>query len=90
MSILKLEREFAVEPEQVFAFVTRPENLLQWWGHEGTTIVEHQLDFSREGAWSSVMMSKSWFSAPIESSSWSSPWPRKTTCAGTTARCALR
>ena len=51
-----MEREFVADPELVFAFVTEPENLLKWWGHEGTTITEHQLDFSKKGAWSSVTM----------------------------------
>ena len=56
MSTLKMEREFAADPELVFAFVTQTENLLQWWGHEGTTVTEHKLDFTRKGAWSSVLM----------------------------------
>ena len=51
-----MEREFAADPERVFAFVTRTENLLAWWGHEGMTLTEHQLDFSKPGAWSSVLI----------------------------------
>ena len=51
-----MDRDFAAEPDLVFAFVTRPENLLKWWGHEGMTITDHALDFSRPGPWSSVLM----------------------------------
>lgn len=56
MSKLKLEREFMADPESVFAFVTQTENLLKWWGHEGMTITEHNLDFTKTGTWSSVLM----------------------------------
>lgn len=56
MTTLKLEREFAADPELVFAFVTQPEHLLKWWGHEGTTVTQHQLDLTRPGPWSSVLM----------------------------------
>ncbi|MGI9464698.1 MAG: SRPBCC family protein, partial [Aestuariivirgaceae bacterium] len=32
------------------------EHLLKWWGPEGCTISEHNLDWSQPGAWSSVIM----------------------------------
>ena len=51
-----MEREFAADPALVFAFVTEPGKLLKWWGHEGMTIIDHQLDFSRKGPWGSVLM----------------------------------
>lgn len=57
MSTLKMERTFAAAPETVFAFVTQMDNLLQWWGPEGTTIAEHNLDFSKPGDWSATMVS---------------------------------
>lgn len=56
MNTITIDREFAVQPTIVFAFVTETENLLQWWGHEGWTIKEHQLDFSKEGPWSSLLI----------------------------------
>ena len=56
MSELKIERSFPVAPEKVFAFVTRTENLLQWWGPEGMGMKEHNLDLSRPGAWSSTLV----------------------------------
>lgn len=56
MSTLRMERTFAASPERVFAFLTKMENLLQWWGPEGTTITEHELDFSKTGPWSATMV----------------------------------
>lgn len=55
MSTLTIERTFPVTPEKVFAFLTQTDNLLKWWGPEGTTISQHDLDFSRRGDWWAVM-----------------------------------
>jgi len=56
MSVLKIERSFAVAPEKVFAFVTRTDHLLKWWGPEGVGMKEHNLDLSRPGPWSSTLV----------------------------------
>lgn len=56
MSVLKIERTFPVEPEKVFAFVTQMDNLLKWWGPEGMSVREHNLDLSKPGAWSSTLV----------------------------------
>lgn len=56
MSVLKIERTFPVQREKVFAFLTRPENLLKWWGPEGMNVRDHTLDLSKLGAWSSDMV----------------------------------
>lgn len=56
MTKLIFERNFSADAETVFSFVTRTENLLKWWGPEGMTVPEHNLDFTRRGPWSSVMM----------------------------------
>ncbi|MBY6056987.1 SRPBCC family protein [Leisingera daeponensis] len=55
MSDLQLKRIFPVTPEKLFAWVTTPDKLLKWWGPEGVTIPEHDLDLSRTGPWYSVM-----------------------------------
>ncbi len=55
MADLKLEREFPVSPEDLFAWITDGAKLLQWWGPEGMHVPEHNLDFSRTGPWYSVM-----------------------------------
>jgi len=53
---LRIERHFPVSPAKVFAFVTEMENLLLWWGPEGTSIGEHNLDLSRTGDWFFVLI----------------------------------
>ncbi|WP_171132101.1 MULTISPECIES: SRPBCC domain-containing protein [unclassified Ruegeria] len=55
MADLKLERDFPVSPETLFAWVTDGAKLLRWWGPEGMHVPEHDLDFSRLGPWYSVM-----------------------------------
>ncbi len=55
MATLTLERDFAADPETVFAYVSKTEHLLKWWGPEGMTLPEHQLDFTSKGPWVSVM-----------------------------------
>ncbi len=55
MATLTLERDFAADPETVFAYVSKTEHLLKWWGPEGMTLPEHQLDFTSKGQWVSVM-----------------------------------
>ena len=55
MTTLTLERRFAASPETVFAYISRTEHLLKWWGPEGTTVPEHRLAFDKTGPWLSVM-----------------------------------
>ncbi|HEX9859413.1 MAG TPA: SRPBCC domain-containing protein [Paracoccaceae bacterium] len=55
MPDLTLERDFDLSPARLFAFITSPEGLLQWWGPEGMTLPESALDFTRTGPWFSVM-----------------------------------
>lgn len=56
MSDLVIERFFKSDPETLFAFVTKRENLLKWWGPESMTCEGDDLDFSAPGPWSSVMI----------------------------------
>ncbi|MZR31957.1 SRPBCC family protein [Sneathiella litorea] len=56
MSTLKMERTFSADPATVFSFLTQPQNILKWWGPEGMTVPEHNLDFSKPGKWMSVMV----------------------------------
>jgi len=55
MNDLTLQRRLSAAPDKVFAFVTRTEHLLKWWGPEGLNVPEHALDLSRPGPWMSVM-----------------------------------
>ena len=47
MADLRMEREFPVSPEHLFAWVSDGPKLLQWWGPEGLSVPEHDLDFTR-------------------------------------------
>ena len=57
MTELTMTRRFDATPARVFEFVTRPEMLLQWWGHDGWSMEEAQLDFTRRGPWFAKMRS---------------------------------
>lgn len=56
MNVYKTERNFTADPETVFAFITKTEHLLNWWGPESLNIKEHNLDLSRLGPWSSTLV----------------------------------
>lgn len=56
MKELRIERRFPVAPDKVFSYVTEMENLLKWWGPEGTGIAEHDLDFTELGPWFFVII----------------------------------
>ena len=58
MSDIRVEREFNVTPQRLFEVVTTNAGLLQWWGHDGWTMRDQQLDFSRIGPWHSAMLSE--------------------------------
>jgi len=55
MTDLRLERDFNVSPERLFAALTRQSDLLQWWGPEGMHVPQGDLDFTRTGPWFSVI-----------------------------------
>ncbi len=57
MTAVIMERVLPAPVETVFAFITKPENLVKWWGPEGMTCPDKDLDFSEVGRrWYSVMM----------------------------------
>jgi uncharacterized protein YndB with AHSA1/START domain len=58
MAEVTISRYLEAAPEMVFQFMTQTEKLLKWWGPEGINVAEHDLDFSSEGNWFSVMRSK--------------------------------
>lgn len=57
MADLEIERRFSAAPQEVFAAVSRPENLARWWGPEGMSLKDCVLDFTRTGPWTSTMIS---------------------------------
>ena len=58
-NLLIMERVFAAPPAKVFAYLTEQDNLLKWWGPEGTSVAENHLDLSRLGDWWMVMVDPS-------------------------------
>lgn len=54
--ILKLERHFDAPPYKVYEYVTKKENLLQWWGPENCYVDENHLDFTMVGPYFFVMV----------------------------------
>jgi uncharacterized protein YndB with AHSA1/START domain len=55
MAEVKIERILKADPETVFAFVSKGEHLVKWWGPEGMTLPDAHLDFTKPGPWHSVM-----------------------------------
>ncbi|WP_417525162.1 SRPBCC family protein [Marinovum sp.] len=54
---LTLERRFNAPLARVWEMVTRPENVVLWFGHDGWTMMSHALDFTRPGPWHAHMRS---------------------------------
>ncbi|WP_435310154.1 SRPBCC family protein [Primorskyibacter sedentarius] len=46
-----IERVFDAPREMVFTFITTRALATQWWGHDGMSLPEENLDFSRPGPW---------------------------------------
>ncbi|OEO31031.1 hypothetical protein VW23_018245 [Devosia insulae DS-56] len=52
MSELRIERSYSIDATQLYAYLTRAEYLVQWWGPEGASVSAASLDLSRPGPWS--------------------------------------
>lgn len=57
MADIRLEREFTVSPTRLFEVISSHSMLIQWWGHDGMTLPEENLDFSKLGPWYATMIS---------------------------------
>jgi len=58
MPDVKLERDFPVPVETLFAYVTEPARLMEWFGPEGTFLADASMDFTRPGPWHAVMIGR--------------------------------
>ncbi len=56
MADVHLERDFNTTAERLFEILTTQSDVLNWWGHDGMTLPEYQLDFSRTGPWFSRLI----------------------------------
>jgi uncharacterized protein YndB with AHSA1/START domain len=53
---LTIRRTFTAPQELVFEFVTRRDRVMSWWGPEGMSVRDAELDFSAPGPWQSVFV----------------------------------
>ena len=58
MNDLRLTRDFPVTPQRLFEVLTTRAEVVQWWGHDGWTMLSETLDFSRPGPWHADMLSE--------------------------------
>jgi uncharacterized protein YndB with AHSA1/START domain len=49
MTDLAVERVLKAPPATVFAYLTQSDHLLKWWGPEGMSVKEYNLDLSQQG-----------------------------------------
>lgn len=56
MAEVHIERDFRVSPERLFQAITEEAEVVNWWGHDGMTLPDVRLDFSRTGPWHSEMI----------------------------------
>ena len=52
---IRIERVFDAPRDHVFATMTDPELIPEWWGPNGVTTVVDQMDFRPGGSWRFVM-----------------------------------
>ena len=55
--VVTLERTMPAPALRVFEMISQPQNMVRWWGHDDMLVSDHNLDFSKPGAWHSVMQS---------------------------------
>ncbi len=55
--ILRIIREFEAKPDDVYNAWVNPEILVQWWGPEGMTTPEYDLNIHEGGSWTTTMES---------------------------------
>ena len=56
-TILRIEREFKASPEVVYNAWVDPEILTKWWGPEGMTTPEIELNTHEGGSWTTTLES---------------------------------
>jgi uncharacterized protein YndB with AHSA1/START domain len=52
VSELRIERSYPIAATRLFAYLTKAEYLVQWWGPEGATVTAATLDLANPGRWS--------------------------------------
>ncbi len=55
---LRITREFQAPVERVYDAFTKPEHLIRWWGPEGMTCPEMEMDVRIGGSWTTTMVNE--------------------------------
>lgn len=55
---LEFIREYPVDVDRLWAAVTRPDEIVQWFGTEGVRLETCEMDFTKTGPWVCVMVGK--------------------------------
>lgn len=55
MTDIVIKRVFRAGLDHVFDYISKPDQVLQWWGPEGLTVPVSKLDFRLPGPWMSEM-----------------------------------
>src|SRR5215470_880213 len=53
--VLTVSRVIAATPEKLFDAFTKPDIILKWWGPEGATVGDHELDIRVGGRWRTAL-----------------------------------
>ena len=53
--VLTVSRVIAATPEKLFDAFTKPDILLKWWGPEGASVGDHELDIRVGGRWRTAL-----------------------------------
>jgi glutathione S-transferase len=53
--VLTVSRVIATTPEKLFDAFTKPDILLKWWGPEGASVGDHELDIRVGGRWRTAL-----------------------------------
>ncbi len=56
MTDIRIEREFAVAPARLYRAVTETADMIAWWGPEGMSVSEGDMDFTKTGPWYAVIL----------------------------------
>ena len=56
MTDLVLTRNFSADPATVYAFVTQEKHLKNWFGPEGMSVTDVQLNLNKTGPWRATMV----------------------------------
>jgi uncharacterized protein YndB with AHSA1/START domain len=57
---LLIERDFPMNPRDLFELWADPDHRIRWWGPKNFTCTEYEADFRAGGAWRATIVSEQW------------------------------